>query len=65
MAIGDVTLTCVDCAAAYVFTVSERQFYIDKQFVDPDGRVMLPIRCPSCRVLRKQQKQTERAGTRA
>lgn len=52
--VEDEILNCVDCAQPFVFTASERQFYIDKQFVDHEGRVILPIRCEACRRSRKQ-----------
>ncbi|HPD02748.1 MAG TPA: zinc-ribbon domain-containing protein [Eubacteriales bacterium] len=46
----DKTLTCKDCGAGFVFTVREQEFYKEKGF-DND-----PVRCPTCRRARKQQK---------
>ncbi|MGI8872137.1 MAG: CxxC-x17-CxxC domain-containing protein [Candidatus Limnocylindria bacterium] len=42
----DKALTCVDCNQEFAFTVSEQQFYADRQFSEPR-------RCPACRAIRK------------
>jgi CxxC-x17-CxxC domain-containing protein len=46
----DETLTCVDCAAPFAFTVSEQEFYASKGFANK------PSRCPDCRAARKAQR---------
>lgn len=45
----DITLTCKDCGAEFVFTAGEQQFYKEKGFENK------PVRCPACRKARKQQ----------
>ncbi len=39
----DITLTCKDCGAEFVFTAGEQQFYAEKGFTNQ------PVRCPACR----------------
>ena len=63
----DEIIICADCSEPFTFTVSERQFYIEKQFVDHNGFVLAPIRCLGCRRTRKQQRrqeEQERAASR-
>lgn len=45
----DITLTCKDCGAEFVFTAGEQQFYAEKGFTNQ------PVRCPACRKAKKQQ----------
>lgn len=45
----DITLTCKDCGAEFVFTAGEQQFYAEKGFENK------PVRCPACRKAKKQQ----------
>lgn len=45
----DITLTCKDCGAEFVFTAGEQQFYAEKGFTNQ------PVRCPACRKARKQR----------
>ncbi len=47
----DITLTCKDCGAEFVFTAGEQQFYAEKGFTNQ------PVRCPDCRKARKAAKQ--------
>lgn len=49
---ADKTITCKDCGNEFTFTESEQAFYKEKGF-DND-----PVRCPDCRKIRKQQKNT-------
>lgn len=46
----DETRTCVDCAAEFVFTAGEQEFYECKGFTEK------PKRCEPCRRRRKQQR---------
>jgi len=46
----DQHLKCVDCGEAFVFTVSEQQFYKDK------GLLHAPTRCRRCRDAKKSQR---------
>lgn len=46
----DITLTCKDCGAEFVFTSGEQAFYAEKGFTNQ------PVRCPACRRARKQQR---------
>ena len=43
----DKTLTCKDCGAEFIFTVSEQEFYAEKGFTNE------PQRCKACRNARK------------
>ncbi|MDD3946397.1 MAG: zinc-ribbon domain-containing protein [Clostridia bacterium] len=52
----DKTLVCKDCGQEFVFTVREQEFYKEKGFEND------PIRCPACRKLRKQQKNSYNGG---
>lgn len=45
----DITLTCKDCDAEFVFTAGEQQFYAEKGFTNQ------PVRCPACRKAKKQR----------
>lgn len=45
----DITLTCKDCGAEFVFTAGEQQFYEEKGFENQ------PVRCKDCRRAKKQQ----------
>jgi len=46
----DITLTCKDCGAEFVFTEGEQQFYAEKGFENQ------PLRCPECRRARKARR---------
>ncbi len=45
----DKVLSCADCGIEFVFSASDQQFYAERQFSEPR-------RCPSCRALRKAQR---------
>ncbi len=45
----DKTLTCRDCGGGFVFTAGEQEFFAQRGFSEP-------IRCKSCRDVRKAQK---------
>lgn len=49
---ADITLTCKDCNNKFVFTDGEQAFYAEKGFTNQ------PVRCPDCRRIRKQQRNT-------
>lgn len=46
----DITLVCKDCGAEFTFTAGEQDFYAQKGFTNQ------PLRCPTCRKARKQQR---------
>ncbi|MCC6675443.1 MAG: zinc-ribbon domain containing protein [Thermomicrobiales bacterium] len=46
---SDRTLTCRDCGQAFTFTAGEQSFYAERGYSEP-------MRCPSCRAARKQQR---------
>ena len=48
---SDRTLTCRDCGQAFVFTAGEQAFYAERGYSEP-------LRCPSCRASRKQQRSS-------
>jgi hypothetical protein len=45
----DKTLVCRDCGGEFVFTAGEQEFFAQRGFSEP-------IRCKSCRDVRKTQK---------
>ena len=47
MAFQDQTLQCRDCGKDFIWTASEQEFYQQKGFQNS------PVRCPSCRSLKK------------
>ncbi len=51
---ADKTIVCKDCGKTFVFTEAEQAFYKEKGFENE------PIRCPECRKIRKQQKNSFR-----
>jgi CxxC-x17-CxxC domain-containing protein len=51
----DRILTCADCGIEFVFSASDQQFYAERQFSEPR-------RCPSCRALRKAQRNEAGVG---
>lgn len=51
----DKTLVCIDCNMEFNFTEGEQSFYQERGFQDP-------ARCPECRSIRKQQKQSRNGG---
>ena len=50
----DRTLVCRDCDAEFTFTSGEQSFYAEKGFEND------PVRCPSCRAAKKEQKRGRR-----
>lgn len=50
MAYEDKVLNCRDCGADFTFTAGEQEFYAEKGFENE------PSRCPSCRALKRQQR---------
>lgn len=54
MAFQDKTLTCRDCGKEFTWTASEQDFYQQKGFENE------PVRCPSCRALKKAKMQGQR-----
>ena len=49
MALADKDLTCVDCGAAFTFTVGEQEFFASRGYTNE------PKRCTECRGARKNQ----------
>jgi len=49
---ADKTITCKDCGTDFLFTTSEQAFYKEKGFENN------PVRCQSCRRIKKQQRNT-------
>lgn len=49
MSFQDQNLTCRDCGKEFTWTASEQEFYQKKGFENA------PVRCPSCRVLKKSR----------
>ena len=47
---ADRTLVCKDCGEEFTFTEGEQEFFKEKGFEND------PVRCPSCRKARKQQR---------
>jgi hypothetical protein len=52
----DKTLTCRDCSEEFVFTEGEQDFYREKGFENE------PVRCPSCRKIKKQDRYESGGG---
>ena len=53
MALADKELICVECGAAFIFSVGEQEFFASRGYAND------PKRCSSCRSARKSQ---QRAG---
>ncbi|MEF9863468.1 MAG: zinc-ribbon domain-containing protein [Christensenellaceae bacterium] len=53
---ADKTLICKDCGSEFLFTEGEQEFFKEKGFENE------PVRCPSCRKSRKQQRNNFRRG---
>ncbi len=58
MALSDKTLVCADCAAEFVFTIGEQEFFASRGFTNE------PRRCPECRQARKNQRSFDGGGPR-
>jgi CxxC-x17-CxxC domain-containing protein len=52
---ADRTLTCADCGQEFVFSADDQRFYNERGFTDPR-------RCPSCRAIRKQNRDATGGG---
>ncbi|MEL7570346.1 MAG: zinc-ribbon domain-containing protein [Eubacteriaceae bacterium] len=50
---ADKNIKCKDCGTSFVFTESEQAFYKEKGFENN------PVRCPSCRRVKKQQRNNK------
>ena len=46
----DRVMSCLDCGQEFAFTAGEQDFYSQRGFTEP------PKRCPSCRAVRKAQR---------
>jgi CxxC-x17-CxxC domain-containing protein len=53
LSFADKTLICRDCKQNFTFTAGEQEFYANK------GLQNEPVRCPSCRSVRKSTRPTE------
>ena len=58
MALADKDLTCVECAAGFIFTVGEQEFFASRGYTNE------PKRCPDCRNARKNQQRGDSGGPR-
>lgn len=52
----DRAITCLDCGTEFSFTAGEQEFYAQRGFTEP------PKRCPSCRAIRKAQRNSASGG---
>lgn len=48
----DRAIACLDCGQEFTFTSGEQEFYAQRGFTEP------PKRCPSCRAVRKAQRNS-------
>ncbi|MFC1910216.1 zinc-ribbon domain containing protein [Chloroflexota bacterium] len=51
MGLQDRTLTCAACGQTFIFTAGEQEFYESKGYTNE------PKRCPSCRQVRRSDRQ--------
>ncbi|HIN04768.1 MAG TPA: zinc-binding protein [Dehalococcoidia bacterium] len=58
MALADKDLVCVDCGAAFTFTVGEQEFFASRGYTNE------PKRCTECRGARKNQQPGFSGGPR-
>ena len=58
MALADKDLVCVDCGAAFTFTVGEQEFFASRGYTNE------PKRCTECRGARKNQRGGFSGGPR-
>ncbi len=56
MALSDKTLVCAECAAEFIFTVGEQEFFNSRGFTNE------PRRCPDCRQARRSQRSYDGGG---
>ncbi len=52
----DKDLTCKDCQQPYTFTAGEQEFFQSRGFSEP-------VRCKTCRDIRKSQKNNSERGS--
>ena len=52
---NDKVIKCKDCGSEFVFSVGEQEFYKEKGFENE------PVRCVSCRKIRKEQNLTQKS----
>ena len=50
------TLTCVECAASFPFTVEDQRFHAERGYTNE------PKRCPNCREARRSERRTYGGG---
>jgi CxxC-x17-CxxC domain-containing protein len=50
MSFENKTLTCTDCGANFTFSVEDQEFFQSKGYINE------PKRCPSCRQVRKSER---------
>ena len=56
MSFQDKSIQCADCGAGFSFTAAEQEFFQSKGFTNE------PKRCPSCRQVRKSERQGSGSG---
>jgi CxxC-x17-CxxC domain-containing protein len=52
MSFQDKSLQCSECGATFTFSTEEQEFFASKGYINE------PKRCPSCRQMKKLQRQT-------
>jgi CxxC-x17-CxxC domain-containing protein len=52
----DRAMNCLDCGQEFMFTAGEQEFYAQRGFTEA------PKRCPSCRAVRKAQRNSAGGG---
>ena len=52
----DKAMNCLDCGQEFMFTSGEQEFYAQRGFTEA------PKRCPSCRAIRKAQRNSAGGG---
>jgi CxxC-x17-CxxC domain-containing protein len=52
---ADRTLTCADCGQEFMFSADDQRFYAERGFTEPR-------RCPSCRAIRKANREQDGGG---
>lgn len=55
----DRSIACADCGQEFTFTAGEQEFYAQRGFTES------PKRCPSCRQIRKAQRNRGDGGSRS
>lgn len=56
MVLEERNLTCLDCSAAFPFTVEDQQFHADRGYTNE------PKRCPACRDIRRNERRGPGSG---